>query len=135
MVAFSCCLYDGGEEERLEMDSVREKGWKGKFRRRSSVINPGLNRISGKCPLTPVEVVSLSLSSYLDFPVIRILRQYENRSQKEQIFPWIFLDLQMFTYSICPLGEQNFFWGLCIPKLSFPSLFPPMFFSRQHRLE
>ncbi|KMT20000.1 hypothetical protein BVRB_1g000230 [Beta vulgaris subsp. vulgaris] len=56
MVAFSCCLYDGGEEERLAMDSVREKGWRGKFRRRSSVINPGLNRISGKCPLTPVEV-------------------------------------------------------------------------------
>lgn len=64
MVAFSCCLYDGGEEERLEMDSVREKGWKGKFRRRSSVINPGLNRISGKCPLTPVEVVSLSLKLF-----------------------------------------------------------------------
>lgn len=56
MVAFSCCIYDGGEKERSEMDLVREKGWKGKFRRRGTAINPGLNRISGKCPLTPVEV-------------------------------------------------------------------------------
>ncbi|KNA09530.1 hypothetical protein SOVF_152790 [Spinacia oleracea] len=56
MVAFSCCIYDGGKKERFEMDFVREKGWKGKFRRRGTVINPGLNRISGKCPLTPVEV-------------------------------------------------------------------------------
>ncbi|XP_057523412.1 O-fucosyltransferase 10-like isoform X1 [Amaranthus tricolor] len=56
MVAFSCCIYDGGKKERFEMDYVREKGWKGKFRRRGTTINPGLNRVSGKCPMTPVEV-------------------------------------------------------------------------------
>ncbi|XP_057973779.1 O-fucosyltransferase 11-like isoform X2 [Malania oleifera] len=56
MVAFSCCVYDGGETEIFEMDSVREKGWKGKFKRKDRVIRPGLNRIDGKCPLTPVEV-------------------------------------------------------------------------------
>ncbi|XP_065881194.1 O-fucosyltransferase 9 isoform X2 [Euphorbia lathyris] len=56
MVAFSCCEYDGGEEEKHEMDIAREKGWRGKFRRRGRVIRPGANRIDGKCPLTPIEV-------------------------------------------------------------------------------
>ncbi|XP_022748156.1 uncharacterized protein At1g04910-like isoform X2 [Durio zibethinus] len=56
MVAFSCCAYDGGEAENLEMDSFREKGWKGKFKRKDHVIAPALNRVEGKCPLTPVEV-------------------------------------------------------------------------------
>ncbi|KAJ4964521.1 hypothetical protein NE237_024460 [Protea cynaroides] len=56
MVAFSCCVYDGGRNEKLEMDSVREKGWRGKFKSKNRVIEPGLNRINGKCPLTPLEV-------------------------------------------------------------------------------
>ncbi|GAB4844866.1 O-fucosyltransferase 11 [Ancistrocladus abbreviatus] len=56
MVAFSCCMYDGGKEEQLEMDSIREKGWKGKFKHKDRLINPRLNRINGKCPLTPLEV-------------------------------------------------------------------------------
>ncbi|KAK7373118.1 hypothetical protein VNO80_06515 [Phaseolus coccineus] len=56
MVAFSCCVYDGGEAEKLEMDSVREKGWKGKFKRKDRIILPDLNRVEGKCPLTPLEV-------------------------------------------------------------------------------
>lgn len=56
MVAFSCCIYDGGEEEKHEMDVVRERSWRGKFRRRGRVIRPGANRFDGKCPLTPLEV-------------------------------------------------------------------------------
>ncbi|KAJ9145955.1 hypothetical protein P3X46_028280 [Hevea brasiliensis] len=56
MVAFSCCEYDGGEEEKHEMDIARERGWRGKFRRRGRVITPGANRVDGKCPLTPLEV-------------------------------------------------------------------------------
>jgi hypothetical protein len=56
MVAFSCCEYDFGQAEKLEMDMARERGWKGKFRRRGRVIRPGANRIDGKCPLTPLEV-------------------------------------------------------------------------------
>ncbi|CAL9217472.1 unnamed protein product [Arabidopsis halleri] len=56
MVAFSCCEYDFGKAEKLEMDMARERGWKGKFRRRGRVIRPGANRIDGKCPLTPLEV-------------------------------------------------------------------------------
>ncbi|KAF5744230.1 hypothetical protein HS088_TW08G00828 [Tripterygium wilfordii] len=56
MVAFSCCEYDGGDEEKQEMDVARERGWRGKFRRRGRVIRPGVNRMDGKCPLTPLEV-------------------------------------------------------------------------------
>ncbi|KAH7568214.1 hypothetical protein JRO89_XS07G0262100 [Xanthoceras sorbifolium] len=56
MVAFSCCEYDGGEEERHEMDIARERSWRGKFRKRGRIIRPGANRVDGKCPLTPLEV-------------------------------------------------------------------------------
>ncbi|XP_027339080.1 O-fucosyltransferase 10-like [Abrus precatorius] len=56
MVAFSCCVYDGGEAEKLEMNSVREKGWRGKFKRKDRIIVPNINRVDGKCPLTPLEV-------------------------------------------------------------------------------
>ncbi|KAI3951511.1 hypothetical protein MKX01_018627 [Papaver californicum] len=56
MVAFSCCIYDGGEEEKLEMDNARQKNWRGKFKKAGRVIKPGANRMDGKCPLTPLEV-------------------------------------------------------------------------------
>ncbi|KAE9611226.1 hypothetical protein Lal_00012027 [Lupinus albus] len=56
MVAFSCCEYDGGEEEKHEMDIARERSWRGKFRRRHRIIRPGANRVDGRCPLTPLEV-------------------------------------------------------------------------------
>lgn len=55
MVAFSCCEYDGGETEKKEMGSARENGWRGKFNRKGRIIRPGLNRLNGKCPLTPLE--------------------------------------------------------------------------------
>ncbi|CAH8361527.1 unnamed protein product [Eruca vesicaria subsp. sativa] len=56
MVAFSCCLYEGGRAEKSEMDVFRQKSWKGKFKRRDRIIRPDLNRVTGKCPLTPLEV-------------------------------------------------------------------------------
>ncbi|KAK0576320.1 hypothetical protein LWI29_015377 [Acer saccharum] len=56
MVAFSCCSYDGGKAEKIVMDSFREKWCKGKFKRKDRVVLPGVNRINGKCPLTPLEV-------------------------------------------------------------------------------
>ncbi|XP_004292679.1 PREDICTED: uncharacterized protein At1g04910 [Fragaria vesca subsp. vesca] len=56
MVAFSCCLYDGGEAEKAEMNLVRQRGWGNKFKSKGGVTLPGLNRINGKCPLTPLEV-------------------------------------------------------------------------------
>ncbi|KAH0704308.1 hypothetical protein KY290_019660 [Solanum tuberosum] len=55
MVAFSCCIYDGGDKEKIDMDAARERGWRGKFTKRGKVIHPGAIRINGKCPLTPLE--------------------------------------------------------------------------------
>ncbi|KAF7849983.1 hypothetical protein BT93_L0054 [Corymbia citriodora subsp. variegata] len=56
MVAFSCCVFDGGEQEKIDMVAAREKGWRGKFTKPGRVIRPGSIRINGKCPLTPLEV-------------------------------------------------------------------------------
>ncbi|KAE8710283.1 phytanoyl-CoA 2-hydroxylase [Hibiscus syriacus] len=56
MVAFSCCVFDGGELEKEDMIKARERGWKGKFTKPGRVIRPGAIRINGKCPLTPLEV-------------------------------------------------------------------------------
>lgn len=65
MVAFSCCIYDGGDKEKIDMDAARERGWRGKFTKRGKVIDPGAFRINGKCPLTPLEVLFF-LSCQLD---------------------------------------------------------------------
>lgn len=56
MVAFSCCVFDGGQQEKEDMKKARERGWKGKFTKPGRVIRPGAIRINGKCPLTPLEV-------------------------------------------------------------------------------
>lgn len=74
MVAFSCCIYDGGEEEKHEMDIVRERSWRGKFRRRGRVIRPGANRVDGKCPLTPLEVPLLPFWLYYENTVLERLK-------------------------------------------------------------
>lgn len=55
-MAFSCCVYDEGETEKSEMDAVRKQGWGKKFMLKNRVSEPGLNRVNGKCPMTPVEV-------------------------------------------------------------------------------
>ncbi|KAJ8640338.1 hypothetical protein MRB53_017032 [Persea americana] len=56
MVAFSCCVFDGGEQEKLAMNAARERGWRGKFTKPGRIIRPGAIRMNGKCPLTPLEV-------------------------------------------------------------------------------
>ena len=56
MVAFSCCVFDGGNQEKQDMIAARERGWKGKFTKPGRVIRPGAIRLNGKCPLTPLEV-------------------------------------------------------------------------------
>ncbi|GFP89754.1 uncharacterized protein at1g04910 [Phtheirospermum japonicum] len=56
MVAFSCCVYDGGEIEKYELDAIREKGWAKKFMQKGRIYAPDLNRVNGRCPMTPVEV-------------------------------------------------------------------------------
>lgn len=68
-MAFSCCIFDGGEEEREEMNAARERGWRGKFTKRGRVIRPGAIRLNGKCPLTPLEVNYMI--SYNGFPIYR----------------------------------------------------------------
>lgn len=60
MVAFSCCVYDGGKNEQLEMDRIREEGWGDKFKRETYIIDPVRYRISGRCPMTPLEVSFLN---------------------------------------------------------------------------
>lgn len=67
MVAFSCCVFDGGKQEREDMIAARERGWKGKFTKPGRVIRPGAIRINGKCPLTPLEVIIV----VLDFKKIK----------------------------------------------------------------
>ncbi|XP_011023536.1 PREDICTED: uncharacterized protein At1g04910-like [Populus euphratica] len=56
MVAFSCCVFDGGGQEAKDMKEARERGWKGKFTKPGRTIRPGAIRLNGKCPLTPLEV-------------------------------------------------------------------------------
>ncbi|KAJ8747783.1 hypothetical protein K2173_012662 [Erythroxylum novogranatense] len=56
MVAFSCCIFDGGEQEDRDMKAARERGWKGKFTKPGRTIRPGAIRLNGKCPLTPLEI-------------------------------------------------------------------------------
>ncbi|KAG6765939.1 hypothetical protein POTOM_030001 [Populus tomentosa] len=56
MVAFSCCVFDGGAQEAKDMKAARERGWKGKFTKPGRTIRPGAIRLNGKCPLTPLEV-------------------------------------------------------------------------------
>jgi len=56
MVAFSCCIFDGGDNEKKQLDVAREKGWRGKFTRPGRVIRPGAIRMNGECPLTPLKV-------------------------------------------------------------------------------
>lgn len=72
MIAFSCCVYDGGDEEKKEMDAAREIGWRGKFTKRGRVIRPGVIRMNGKCPLTPLEVCLYQISDGRTTAVIDI---------------------------------------------------------------
>lgn len=59
MVAFSCCLYDEGRAGKAKLKSIREKGWGNKFTKKDRVIRPDLNRLEGRCPLSPLEVFEL----------------------------------------------------------------------------
>lgn len=68
MVAFSCCVFDGGEQENEDMIAARERGWRGKFTKPGRVIRPGAIRINGKCPLTPLEVPVVCLGYLKSFP-------------------------------------------------------------------
>ncbi|KAL5730597.1 O-fucosyltransferase 9 [Ranunculus cassubicifolius] len=95
MVAFSCCTYDGGEEEKHEMDIARERSWRGKFRKHGRIIRPGAIRVDGKCPLTPLEVGMMlramgydnTTSVYVAAGKIYRADKYTNVSPLRQMFP------------------------------------------------
>lgn len=81
MVAFSCCVFDGGENEKRELDAAREIGWRGKFTRPGRVIRPGAIRMNGKCPLTPLEVCLYVFSAWKEASGISSLRKYSSRAE------------------------------------------------------
>ncbi|MED6147913.1 O-fucosyltransferase 9, variant 2 [Stylosanthes scabra] len=93
MVAFSCCEYDGGEEEKHEMDIARERSWRGKFRRRHRVIKPGANRVDGRCPLTPLEVgmmlrgMGYDNSTFVYVAAGKIYKAQKYMAPLKQMFP------------------------------------------------
>lgn len=106
MVAFSCCIYDGGRKERFEMDSVREKGWRGKFRRRGSLINPGINRISGKCPLTPVEVGMMLRGMGFDNNTVIYLASGKLYQEERQLTPLLEMFPLLYTKESLATQEE-----------------------------
>ncbi|KAJ7300205.1 hypothetical protein O6H91_06G050400 [Diphasiastrum complanatum] len=95
MVAFSCCIYDGGEEEKMELDAARERGWRGKFKKPGRVIKPGAFRMDGKCPLTPLEVGMMlrGMGFQNDTPIYlaagKIYQEEKNMLPLRRMFPAI----------------------------------------------
>ncbi|XP_004499554.1 O-fucosyltransferase 9 isoform X2 [Cicer arietinum] len=93
MVAFSCCEYDGGAEEKLEMDIARERSWRGKFRRKHRIIKPGANRVDGRCPLTPLEVGMMLRGMGFDNTTLvyvaagKIYKEQKYMAPLKQMFP------------------------------------------------
>ncbi|ONM36535.1 O-fucosyltransferase family protein [Zea mays] len=93
MVAFSCCVFDGGDNEKKELDAAREKGWRGKFTRPGRVIRPGAIRMNGKCPLTPLEVglmlrgMGFNNNTAIYLASGRIYKAEKNMSPLLEMFP------------------------------------------------
>jgi hypothetical protein len=93
MVAFSCCVFDGGDNEKKELDAAREKGWRGKFTRPGRVIRPGAIRMNGKCPLTPLEVglmlrgMGFSNNTAIYLASGRIYKAEKNMAPLLEMFP------------------------------------------------
>ncbi|CAK9142686.1 unnamed protein product [Ilex paraguariensis] len=57
MVAFSCCIYDGGKKEKRDMDAAREREvGRGNLRNLVELFVLELSESMEKCPLTPLEV-------------------------------------------------------------------------------
>eukprot|EP00249_Psilotum_nudum_P009990 c22267_g1_i1 orf=176-1585(+) len=110
MVAFSCCVYDGGEEEKREMDAARERSWTGKFNRTGRVINPGANRMDGKCPLTPLEVgmmlrgMGFQNTTPIYLAAGKIYKAEKNMAPLQQMFPFLRTkDMLLSVEEISPL--------------------------------
>lgn len=95
MVAFSCCIYNGGEEEKRELDAARERGWRGKFNRSGRVIDPGAIRMDGKCPLTPLEVgmmlraIGFQNTTSIYLAAGKIYKAEQSMAPLRQMFPFL----------------------------------------------
>ncbi|TXG75382.1 hypothetical protein E1A91_1Z020600v1 [Gossypium mustelinum] len=102
MVAFSCCVFDGGEQEKEDMKKARERGWKGKFTKPGRVIRPGAIRINGKCPLTPLEKTMAPLLEM--FPN---LQTKEMLASEEELTPYKNFSSRMaaIDYTVCLHSE------------------------------
>ncbi|XP_024358507.1 O-fucosyltransferase 9 [Physcomitrium patens] len=96
MVAFSQCVYTGGEEEKTRLDNTRERGWRGKFTREGRVnASPEQIRRNGKCPLTPVEVgmmlrgMGFSNSTPIYLAAGLIYKGEESMEPLRRMFPYL----------------------------------------------
>ncbi|KAI3837838.1 hypothetical protein MKX03_029185, partial [Papaver bracteatum] len=112
MVAFSCCIYDGGEEEKLEM-----------FKKSGRVIKPGANRMDGKCPLTPIEVGMLLRGMGFDNTTSvyvaagKIYRAEKYMAPLRQMFPLLEIketlasELELAPFQVPPWKHSYFIMG------------------------
>ncbi|CAA0827874.1 O-fucosyltransferase family protein [Striga hermonthica] len=103
MVAFSCCVYDGGEGEKSELNSIREKGWAKKFMQKNRVFAPELNRVNGRCPMTPVEVGMMlrGMGFSNDTPIYlasgKIYKEEKYLEPLKKMFPLLYTKESLFT--------------------------------------
>ncbi|MQL93883.1 hypothetical protein Taro_026534 [Colocasia esculenta] len=85
MVAFSCCIFDGGEKD---MSDARERGWRGKFTKPGRVIRPGAIRMNGKCPLTPLEIYEAEKTMKSLLEMFPCLQTKETLASAEELAPF-----------------------------------------------
>jgi hypothetical protein len=96
MVAFSRCVYEGDQEEKVRLDNARERGWRGKFNRTGRVqATPEEIRRDGKCPLTPVEVgmmlrgMGFSNTTQIFLAAGKIYNEEESMKPLRRMFPYL----------------------------------------------
>ncbi|CAM6020396.1 unnamed protein product [Sphagnum balticum] len=96
MVAFSRCVYEGDQEEKVRLDNARERGWRGKFNRTGRVqATPEEIRRDGKCPLTPVEVgmmlrgMGFSNTTQIFLAAGKIYNEEESMEPLRRMFPYL----------------------------------------------
>ncbi|TYH88421.1 hypothetical protein ES332_D01G187500v1 [Gossypium tomentosum] len=107
MVAFSCCVFDGGELEKEDMKKARERGWKGKFTKPGRVIRPGAIRINGKCPLTPLEIYNSEKTMAPLLEMFPNLQTKEMLASEEELVPYKRFSSRMaaIDYTVCLHSE------------------------------
>ncbi|KAL6515576.1 hypothetical protein OROHE_018610 [Orobanche hederae] len=108
MVAFSCCVYDGGEREKSELSAIRQKGWAKKFLQKDRIFAPDLNRVNGRCPMTPVEVgMIISWGSFKDEMETMLVES----DRKSIMVPRVKKSTRKGSVYLNPLPECRCLWG------------------------